>query len=331
MEFEDTDTLIDRYTTVPEQLKKWAWLGYSAFFFFMLVFFIFLTFPYQASKKQIENQINQGLPSHLSIEINKLRYAFPLGVKISDIKVINVKQRTELIRISKAKLKLPIHALPFLPMKRITLSYWFQLYGGSISGSLKLQPNSTSAANLILSGLDVSIKSITLSRIIPQAKSYGIMLKGELKGALSIKNKNGPLQQGSGTLKLRLSNAGLKPSNILGFFQLPAITFKNAKAELIIDKGIVHIREEDLLIQGDKLNLSATGTVHFMQNIRYSRIDSKIQIRPSKSLDKIFMDSMQKNFNFIVPIIKKSKDIQGNYGININGTLSKPRASPTRN
>ncbi len=342
-------------------LRGLKWAAYPAFYFFALVLFGYLTFPFDRLKDRILSEITKssackGAPQ---VTIEKLDSYWFSGVELSGVKVRlpaadasasapkgfgtggfgsaggfgaaaakAEPEKESVIEVPEAHARARL--LPLL-LGRVQLDFWASVFGGEVTGSA---PAGSSKGDV-----ELAISDVKLSEVSPLQNLLGIPIDGKVNGELSLSPLDGKFSKASG--KLELSIKGLVVSDgktkIQGLLAIPA-----AKVDEIViageaEKGSLKITK--LSANGPDLELDGDGKINVREPWGDSGVDIYIKFRFTdayRGKDATTKSILGEPGSTSTPLIemqvaklKKAKRSDGFYGFHIHGKLKKLDYTPS--
>jgi len=224
------------------RIKIWAALGISLA---VLLFFYIFILP-GIIKQQLISIIAQGNPGY-SVTIGGAAAGFPLGVRLSDLKMEKGGQTAFEAR------KLNVHAdIPKLCGGSLSLAIDSALYGGRLKGSVDYEGTSASRGPAAWRFTFENIKADECGLL-----RFGKRLTGKLSGFVEMAGEAGRTSQGKGRIEFTLVNGTLPFSaGSLGIASLP---FEKLEGAAVLDGGIMDISR--MTIKDKSVNGSFQGRV----------------------------------------------------------------------
>jgi type II secretion system protein N len=341
-------------------LRGLKWAAYPAFYFFALVLFGYLTFPFDRLKDRILSEITKsskgkGAPQ---VTIEKLDSYWFSGVELSGVKVRlpaedasasapkgfgtggfgsaggfgapakAEPEKESVIEVPEAHARARL--LPLL-IGRVQLDFWASVFGGEVTGSA---PAGSSKGDV-----ELAISDVKLSEVSPLQNLLGIPIDGKVNGELSLSPLDGKFSKASG--KLELSIKGLVVSDgktkIQGLLAIPA-----AKVDEIVitgeaEKGSLKITK--LSANGPDLELDGDGKINVREPWGDSGVDIYLKFRFTdayRGKDATTKSILGEPGSTSTPLIemqvaklKKAKRADGFYGFHIHGKLKKLDYTPS--
>jgi type II secretion system protein N len=316
-------------------------VGYGAFYWFALIVFAYLTFPYERLKDRIIQEFNarQTGPDALRLELDSISSYWFTGVEADGIRLISPPKpaspsaepsaappKPSVLSIDSAHARVSI--LPLL-IGSVRIGFGASAFDGSISGQTY---ESDGARRLELELEDLGLNKATLL-----ADIVGLPLAGTLGGQVEFALPEGKLAKADGTIKLKIKglSAGDGKAKIRDTIALPKVEAGDLTLEGESTTGQLKI--VDFSASGPDLELSSEGSVRLRDPMQSSLLTLTARFRftdrfmgknevtrglfgaPGSSVPGLF-DLDPKN--------KRAKSPDGFYGWRVAGPLSQPQFTP---
>jgi type II secretion system protein N len=322
-----------------KQKRILRYVGYAAFYLFALVFFAFLTFPFDRLRTRIQSEFNasQTGPSPLTLRLGHLSSYWFSGVRADDVDLISPPStvppedpakpnKPKVMRIDTVHARVSLLRLLF---GTVHLNFGAEAFGGEISGFTSDADGGRK--------LEVDIEDLGLANAPLLADMLGLPIGGELAGHVEFLLPEGKLSKAEGKVDLKFSglSAGDGKTKVLNAIALPKVEVGDLTLKATATAGGLKVDElkaggKDLELQGDGsvrlrdnfdqsvLSLNA----HFKFNDRFTNKDDMTRSlfgAPGSSVPALFD---------MVPQNKHAKRPDGFYGWRVNGTFSHPTFVP---
>jgi type II secretion system protein N len=287
--------------------KYGKYAGYGLFTLLMILYFSFLTFPYDVVKDRYLSQQTQGLPYRVSIE--SIRATPFLWICASGIDVIQTeKQNTPILKLREVRLR---PSLIRLVLGKPSFRFKASLYGGKVRG------RATKGEKEV--NLDLHWKNIALAKLPVEAQLPGAKLQGNLHGDmdLTMSIQGNLLVPDTGTLTTNLTGGSAKDLQVQGF-ALPDLEGITGKGRITLAQKRVTV--DDFLLEADLLTLGLEGKMDIARSLTSSPVDLKGRIKLSGALASQYQP--------ILGRVLRKQDKQGFYIFSIRGPLRSPRFTP---
>ncbi len=282
---------------------------------------LYVTFPAEAARERVVYEFGAYTKDEYSLDIGDLALWRLSGVALEDVTFYSVKkgrrskdnpeppkERSPLLHLD----GLAVRAAPIpMLMGKQAAAFVAEIYGGAVDGvfsqSAELVELSFDADDVDLSKLPVATDQMTLN------------LLGVLAGEADLVFDQNEVKQSSGFLKLSFEGLGLGPESAVAGFTLPEVTFTKAGVAFEVKEGKLEVTEG--LFESETLNAELTGDIVLNKKLARSRNRLELSFSLPEDLDKLAQ---------IVPDLKRSRDEDGKYHMNIGGTILSPSARFTR-
>ncbi len=338
-------------------LTALKWAAYPAFYFFCLVLFGYLTFPFDRLKDRILAEISKQSkgkdPPQVTIE--KLDSYWFSGVSLAGVKVKipaddspnkvsgfgsfggagfgssggkEEPEKDTVIEVPEAHARARL--LPLL-IGRVQLDFWASVFGGEVSGSA---PAGSSKGDV-----DLEISDVKLLDIAPLQTLLDVPIDGKVNGELSLSPLDGKFSKASGKLALSIKNlaVGDGKAKLLGILAIPT-----AKVDEIVitgeaEKGVLKISK--LGAAGPDIELEGDGKINVREPWAESSLDIYVKFKFTdayRGKDTTTKSILGEPGSTSTPLIemqaaklKKAKRSDGFYGFHVHGKLKKLEFTPS--
>jgi len=231
------------------------------------LFFLYVLFPSDMVKEYLADRIRQTHPN-LTVRMERVRPALPLGLKLYAVSVYHLSQR--IAELEDLKIAPDILSL-FSATTH--LAFKGEGYGGILTGAIDITADSPQRDVVVcadLSGIQVSrieaLRSLTTHRI-----------SGILDARLTFKN-NAPGAPLTGNLTLTEGQIEFSAP----IMQQRAIDFDSIEAELIFDGRSLTIKHCQL--DGNQLNADVSGSIKLAGSSARKILDLSGTVTPHETL-----------------------------------------------
>jgi type II secretion system protein N len=327
---------------------------YPLFYFFCLLVFGYLTFPFDRMKDRILAEIagqTKGTKGAPTVTIDRLDSYWLTGVSVEGLKVrfppdeSAAKQnagfgafgmgaskpepeKESVISVKEAHARARILNLL---IGRVQLDFWASVFGGEVSGSA---PAGSSKGDVSL-----KLEDVKLSEVEPLQTLLGVPIDGRVNGSLSLSPVDGKFSKATG--RVDLSVKGLVVSDgktkIKGLLAIPPAKVEEFALAGEADKGVLKITK--LSANGPDLELDGDGKITLKDNWGDSVVDLYIKFRftdayrgkdaTTKSILGEPGSAVPSLIDTSVPELKRAKRSDGFYGFHVFGKLKKPDFQPS--
>lgn len=290
--------------------KRWFQIASSIVYGVVLfVLFLYWTFPYHQIQERV---IRRFVPqADFQLSVGDLRPYWFTGVQLEDVVVQKVSPEggevSSLFQFDRLRARLKV--VPLLWGAK-TISFRSELYDGGIDGRLRVRADEVSLQSY-WEGIDVARALEYLRR------KWGIEVVGRVLGNIEYKGKKKNWQKGEGTFHLRIEEAKILPSSVLGgVFTIPETVFEDFNVQLVIAKGRVAF--DEVVLKGSTLKGEIDGYVSLGRRLPQSRLNLKVALQPKEGLEEELKDYLS--------FLNLKKDPRtGEYQFSIVGTFGRPR------
>jgi len=281
--------------------------GYGLFTLLAILYFSFLTFPYDSVKDRYVPGWTQGLPYKVSIE--KIKATPLLWIRATGIQVIpdRNEEQPPVLNLREARVRPSLlRLLTGRPAVRIKAA----LFGGKIQGRAG---KGRETAELALDWRNIELEQLPIQARLPDAQ-----LKGKLEGELDLRLRvqGNRLVPGEGKLTASLAGGAVNNLQVSGF-SLPGLEGITGQSELTLGQNRVTV--DSVSVNADLLAFSLDGKIDLSKRIANSPLNLKGKIKLSGSLASQYQP-------MLAGLLRK-QDKEGFYVFSIRGTLGNPRFS----
>jgi type II secretion system protein N len=306
--------------------------GYAALFFASLVFFFYMTFPYEVVKESIASELTKA--TGLSVQIGELSPLLPLGLGVGDVSV----QSPGKVPFRLQSIRARVGILPML-IGRVSVGVTLRAPdGGSLYAKVSVKlfrllfggKGGSPVASISYVGLDArQFNMAPVAEFLMGVLASGdkmspmvaplvekVVFTGKLDSNVDLYLDLNNINATSGVVELTFNNAALRMSDpTLG---LPDQVFQRAAIKASIQQGVLNFDDKSGLIASD-IELSIRGKAQLRPMIETSTLDLALGVR----LDKMLKDQ----FGFIVDAISGNPSGGGAMNMKIQGALFAPSLS----
>jgi type II secretion system protein N len=331
-------------------LRGLKWAVYPAFYFFCLLVFGYLTFPFDRLKERLLSEIakqskGKGAPV---VTIEKLDSYWLSGVQVSGTRITFAADdssskagfgsmgggfgmgavKSEPAKDSTIEIKEAHARARLLPLiiGRVQLDFWASVFGGEVQGTAP-------------AGASKGDDEVKLSEIEPLQNLLGIPIDGKVSGALSLTPTDGKFSKASGKLDFSIKNIVVSDgkTKIQGLLAIPPAKVDEIAIAGEADKGVLKITK--LSAGGPDLELDGDGKINVRDPWGESSVDLYIKFRFTdayRGKDATTKSILGEPGSTAPPLIelqvsklKKAKRADGFYGFHIHGKLKKLEFTPS--
>lgn len=315
-------------------------VGYASFYWFALVMFAYLTFPYDRLKERIIQEFNarQTGPDAMRLELDSIGSYWFSGVEAEGIRLVSPPKaespgtdpatppKPSVLTIESAHAR--VRLLPLL-IGRVGLSFGADAFDGSLSGYTSESDGTRH--------LELELEELALSKVSLLADAVGLPLGGTLDGTVEFALPEGKLAKAEGTIDLKIQglSAGDGKAKIRDAIALPKVEAGDLTLEGEATTGQLKIN--NFSASGPDLELAAEGSVRLRDPMPSSMLALTARFRftdrymgkndmtralfgaPGSTMPGLF-DLDSKN--------KRAKAPDGFYGWRATGLLNAPQFTP---
>ena len=325
-------------TAKQKQILKYV--GYAAFYLFALIFFAFVTFPFDRLRTRIQSEFNasQTGPSPLTLHLGHLSSYWFSGVRADNVDLISPPSpipsedaskpaKPKVMRIDTVHARVSLLRLLFGTMH---VNFGADAFGGELSGFTSDADGGRK--------LEVDIEDLDLANAPLLADMLGLPIGGKLVGHVEFLLPEGKLSRAEGKVDLKFLglSAGDGKTKVLNAIALPKVEVGDLTLKATATAG--GLKVDQLSAAGKDLDLQGDGSVRlrdtfdasvlslnarFKFNERFTNKDDLTRSlfgAPGSSVPALFD---------MVPQNKHAKRPDGFYGWRVNGTFSHPTFVPS--
>lgn len=290
-------------------------VGGIAWFLFMVLVGVYVTFPDEAVRERLEYEVDEGSNHEYALGMASLSPWWRLGVTLHDATLYTVKKG----RRTKENPKPPYerHVLLELdslgvrvsPLAVLTGKQGFawaaDVYGGDVDGHYAATENAVDLA--------FQIADVDLSLLEMDGPDQTLNLLGTLEADADLHFDAEDVKQSSGTLRLAIPGLAIAAGTKMGGFGLPEATFTKAVIALEIEDGKMKVTEG--VLEGPVMSAEITGDVTLNKRLSRSRNRLDVAFTLPEEFDQLAQLS---------PTLRRSKDDDGRYHCQMSGTVLAP-------
>lgn len=350
-----TVTPNERLDALREKLKVYGpYVGYSAFFFFALLLFVYWSFPYDRVRDKIIAEFDKsqrtppGAPKQ-TLSIGKLEPSWFTGVILRDVALTTVpadpNKPASVLRADEVRARVSFGSL-FSSAKDLTFSA--RAMGGTIEGSVTHKattapatptPGKKDTGTKWDRTIKMELDGISLAELTPLRDAVGTAVGGTLKGTIDVTYGETRIDKANGTLALEVENFwisdGKTPFKVPALkavfgsedITLPQIVIGNVPVQIGVKNGVATI--EKFEGKGKDLELNVDGRVVLRESMAESDLGIGLRFRFNDTYKKkgestagllLLLDSE--------PKLRASKRPDGFYALRAQGLLGNPIVAP---
>ncbi len=334
-------------------LRALKWSAYPAFYFFCLLLFIVVTFPFDRLKDRLLAEIgkqSKGSKNAPVITIDKMDSYWLTGVEMEGLKVRlpadeaqsspkggfggfgaaaatpPAKDSVIVVKEAHARARL----LPLI-IGRVQLDFWASVFGGEVEG--------TAPAGTAKGDVELKVTDLLLSEVDPLQNLLGIPIDGKVNGELSLSPTDGKFNKASGKIDFSIKNIVVSDgkTKIQGLLAIPAARVDELVLSGEAEKGVLKVTK--LTANGPDLELDGDGKINVREPWAESSVDLYIKFRFTdayRGKDATTRSILGEPGSTSPPLIemqvaklKKAKRSDGFYGFHVHGKLKKLDFTPS--
>lgn len=301
--------------------------GLTGIFIISFLFFSVVAFPYEVLKESVSNGLSRALG--ITIVMEDLGAAFPIGIKASGLSVSTSGQRSRTVELHRLTIRLnPLYLFLLKVGVRVTLE---GKDGSSLSSFISIPIISLLGQGGLVPGvveLDASkfrvddFFSIAFAKLAegrginpllaPVLEGLGIT--GKLDGSMRVALNAKAPQESTGEVNLRLLDGLLILSDpSLG---LPDQKLNKAQIKAILATGVMNL-DAASGIESDELTLTISGAVAVKSPPTASQLQLELFVQLKKSLEE--------KFGFLLGAFSGGVAKNGEIRIQVRGPLMNPQ------
>jgi type II secretion system protein N len=276
---------------------------------------LYLTFPEDEARDRMMYEFGQWSREEYALSIGDLALWRLSGVALDDVTLYSVKkgrrskdnpdppkERSELLHLDSLSLRA---ALVPLAMGKQAAAFVAEVYGGAIDGQFA---QSEEVVELTFDAGDID-----LGRLPVDTEQVKVNLLGLLAGEADLTLDQTDVKKSAGFLKLSFEGLGLGPESTVAGFNLPEVVFSKAAVAFEAKEGKLEVTEG--VFESEQLDAELTGDIVLNKKLVRSRNRLELIFSLPEDLDKLAQ---------IAPDLKRSRDEDGKYHMNIGGTVLSP-------
>lgn len=321
----------------PRVKRILRWTLYPLFYLFLLVVFLFWTFPYDRLKERVIAEFNARQPAGPAtrLEIDELSSYWVSGIEAEGLRLVSPPTKPaedgkpapeNVVTIDDMHARLSLLSYLF---GTTNVNFGANAFGGELSGFSK---QSSEAAEFRL-----NLDGVNLGQLPMLADIVELPLGGALSGEVSFLLPEGKFSKADGKIELAGVDVtvGDGKAKLKGAIALPTV---NA-GELVIlaEASEGRLKIEKFTIEGKDLQLVADGQIRLRDPFNTSLLELTVRFKFSdayrnkndttRSLLGAPGSTMPALFE-MDPKVKRAKRSDGFYGWRVSGPLARPTFSP---
>jgi type II secretion system protein N len=321
----------------PRVKRVLIWCGYAAGYFFALLVFAYLTFPYDRLKERIVSEFNarQTGADASRLELDDLGSYWLSGIEAEGVRLVTPApppsdsskkaEKPKVMSIDEAHVRVSI--LNLLIGRRV-MTFGADAFGGSIDGEVS---DSESERNV-----ELELDALDLSQAPMMADAIGLPVFGKLSGTATLNSPEARLSKGEGKVSLKITElaVGDGKAKIRDTIALPRIDAGELVLEADVKGGQLKISQ--FSATGPDLEFTADGTIRLRDQPEHSTLSMNVKFKftdrytNKNDLTKsLFGSGGSPGLFDMDPKNKRAKRPDGFYGWRVSGTVAKPLFSPS--
>ena len=252
-------------------------IAWAAFIICAVLLFLYALFPSDSAKEYLANLARQTNP-RLTLEIGRLKPAFPPGLKLYDVSVYHSNRAVA--DLQNVNIWPDILSL-FLATTHI--SFKGNGYGGNFNGGVDIIKSAENREIII----DADLAGIQVDQLKALSALTTHKISGNLDGTLTFTAK-APHQELVGDLTLVDGKIELSPP----LFAQKVLTFDSIEAQLMFNGRALMIERCEL--QGDQLDGEVAGSIKFGRRAANKILDLSGTVRPHEAMLAMLGDQVPK-------------------------------------
>ncbi len=308
-------------------------IAVPVFYFFCLVIFVRLTFPYETLKNRILAEFNASESEH-SLEIDEMSGSGFLGLEAEGVRLFEVRDKSKeseesaphSLAVESASVSLGVFAYLF---GNISVDFEAEVGGGELSGEFS---QNSEEARIHVVGEKIDVSGLTLL-----SAGIGLPLGGELSGRVDLLLPEGLINRAEGTCEISISGltAGDGKAKVRDTIALPKIEVGQLVLKAEAKEGRLEVSQ--LTAQGKDFEMSAEGKIRMRDPFDRSSLNLDVSFQFKESYTQkndttkaIFGTTGSKvpALFDLDPMVKRAKRPDGSYGWQVTGLLARPNFRP---
>ncbi|UCD89892.1 MAG: type II secretion system protein GspN [Desulfobacterales bacterium] len=282
-------------------MKK-KWLLYLLFILILTTFFVYYLFPADQIKNYMVYQMNKTHPD-INITIDQIKPAFPPGVWLYDVAVVQVN---DALLISK-QIKIVPNLLSLFGSK-IIFFFKANTSDGMINGKGELTPNT----DFRKIHIDATLSNIQISEIGTVKRLTSRNISGILEGHVTYSQDRASGED----VRARLTISDGKIDLLNPVLMLETIAFNMIESDIVIKNRKVQFKQ--CRLKGDQMDGNIAGSIILKKPLERSVLKLVGTIRPHPT----FLESLEKDLP--KQLIPKNFFNKNGLPVKLSGTLEKP-------
>lgn len=319
----------------PKQKKILKILAVPVLYFFGLVLFVRLTFPYQTLRDRVLAEFNAS-QTEKRLEIEKMSGSGFFGISVEGLRLVELgasaasgdEEPPPPNSLFVESASVSVSAFSYL-FGSISADFEAEVGGGEVSGSF-FQDGTEAKISAEGAGVDISGLSLLSAGI-------GLPLGGELSGTVDLFMPEAQMKKAEGSFALQIQNltAGDGKAKIRNTIALPKINAGNLVLKATATDGRLEISE--FSANGPDFELDASGQLRLREPFDKSsvNVNASFQFKEAytnkSDLTRGIFGSPDSKIPALFdmdPMVRRAKQSDGSYSWMVSGLLSKPNFRP---
>ncbi len=300
-------------------MKTWMKvLGYFGVGVFFFILFLYFTFPDEALKNYLLNQIEDGMGGKYRIKVSSMSSGIVFGLSFKNVEITRRDSDTPAIFFKSSKVNINPSIIAFL--RKINKFSFSIVFGkGELSGNYY---DSATENDIQLEFDKLNLKDINLSSEL----AIFNYLKGVLDGNFEVKFFAKDPSKNKGLIDVKLADfvitsfkTRMDPTSSESEIEIPEIKLSTSKnSKLVADFNKTDLNIKQFVFSGGDIEINVNGQIHLAQKVNDYQLDLRGNI-------KINSEAVKK-----VPLLalfEQQKQADGTYPFTLTGRLMKPSIS----
>lgn len=280
-------------------------LGYGVAAVLLTLYFMFLTFPFEAVQGRLLAMVAGQVGRPLTAA--EIRATPLLWVRLSDVRLgLPGSSDRASFTVDEVRFR---PSLTGLALGRIALRMKANLSGGRLSGTFGQKKGERTVR--------LAWKGLRLESLGPLAGMKEASLAGSFSGSLDLAIQGGNWTTGRGTLSARLTEGSSRGFALLSF-PAPNLQDLEGSVEARLQQKKAFL--DRLSLESPTLQLSLEGTADLLPRLYSSRLDLKGKLKLGGDLAPTYEPMLSG--------LLRNRDDQGFYTFSLKGTPANPKFAP---
>ncbi len=322
-----------KISLTAKQKKILLWCAVPVFYFFCLLIFVRLTFPYGTLRNRLLAEYNASQIDK-RLEIDELSGSGLFGVEAEGVRLKELLTETpdgkapppQMLAVDSASVS--VSALSYI-FGTTAVDFEAEVGGGFLEGIFR---QDEAEARLEVEGEAIDISGLTLL-----SAGIGLPLGGELGGTVNLFMPEGQIKKAEGAFDLEVSafTAGDGKAKIRDTIALPKLNCGNLVLKAEVADGRLELKE--FSANGPDFELSADGRIRLREPFDKSSVSVGASFKfkeaytSKNDLTKSLFGSSDSKIPGLFdmdPTVRQAKGPGGAYHWQVSGLLAKPNFRP---